>query len=85
VIVRLGAEGALTSEGVVPPLEVVSVRDEIGAGDGFAAGFAWGRLSGWSLARSVLAAHFVAASVLGATGDWETYPDAETVLAALPG
>jgi 2-dehydro-3-deoxygluconokinase len=83
VVVRVGADGALTDEGVVPPLRVVDVRDEIGAGDGFAAGLAWGRLQGWNMGRSVRAAHCVAASVLGATSDWETYPTGEEVLAAL--
>jgi sugar/nucleoside kinase (ribokinase family) len=59
------------------------VRDEIGAGDGFAAGVAWGRLQGWSMTRAVRAGHCVAASVLHATSDWETYPSADDVLAAL--
>jgi sugar/nucleoside kinase (ribokinase family) len=83
VVVRLGAAGALTDTGIVPPPRVVAVRDEIGAGDGFAAGIAWARLSGWSMQRAVQAAHCVAASVLHATGDWETYPTGDEVLAAL--
>jgi 2-dehydro-3-deoxygluconokinase len=82
-VVRLGAEGALTAQGVVPPARVVAVRDEIGAGDGFAAGYAWARLQGWDTQRAVAAAHCVAASVLHATGDWETYPTRDELLAAL--
>ncbi|MDX6514786.1 MAG: 2-dehydro-3-deoxygluconokinase [Gaiellaceae bacterium] len=82
-VVRLGAEGALTADGVVPPARVVAVRDEIGAGDGFAAGYAWARLQGWDTQRAVAAAHCVAASVLHATGDWETYPTRDELLAAL--
>jgi sugar/nucleoside kinase (ribokinase family) len=82
-VVRLGAEGALTADGVVPPARVVAVRDEIGAGDGFAAGYAWARLQGWDTRRAVEAAHRVAASVLHATGDWETYPTRDELLAAL--
>jgi 2-dehydro-3-deoxygluconokinase len=82
-VVRVGAAGALTEDGLVPPPKVVPVRDEIGAGDGFAAGVAWGRLQGWTMTRAVEAGHCVAASVLHATSDWETYPSADDVLAAL--
>jgi sugar/nucleoside kinase (ribokinase family) len=82
-VVRVGAAGALTAEGLVPPPRVVPVRDEVGAGDGFAAGVAWGRLQGWGMARAVRAGHCVAASVLHATSDWETYPTADELLAAL--
>ena len=32
----------------MPPLAVEHVVDEIGAGDGFAAGFAYGLLHGWA-------------------------------------
>jgi sugar/nucleoside kinase (ribokinase family) len=82
-VVRVGAAGALTEAGLVPPPKIVPVRDEIGAGDGFAAGVAWGRLQGWRMERAVQAGHCVAASVLHATSDWETYPTAEELLAAL--
>jgi 2-dehydro-3-deoxygluconokinase len=82
-VVRVGAAGALTEGGLVPPPKIVPVRDEIGAGDGFAAGVAWGRLQGWSMDRAVRAGHCVAASVLHATSDWETYPTADELLAAL--
>jgi sugar/nucleoside kinase (ribokinase family) len=82
-VVRVGAAGALTEAGLVPPPKIVPVRDEIGAGDGFAAGVAWGRLQGWRMERAVQAGHCVAASVLHATSDWETYPTADELLAAL--
>src|SRR3954447_5175097 len=82
-VVRVGAAGALTEDGLVPPPRVVPVRDEIGAGDGFAAGVAWGRLQGWSMTEAVRAGHCVAASVLHATGDWETHPTAAELQAAL--
>src|SRR3954451_12609005 len=83
-VARAGAAGSLTETGLVPPPRVVPVRDEIGAGDGFAAGVAWGRLQGWPMTRAVLAGHCVAASVLHATSDWETYPTADELRAALP-
>jgi 2-dehydro-3-deoxygluconokinase len=54
-IVRLGAAGAVLLDGGAPlqvaPPRVVDVRDEIGAGDGFAAGFSYGLLQGWPLRR----------------------------------
>jgi 2-dehydro-3-deoxygluconokinase len=86
-VVRVGAAGALTGDGegvrTVPPARVVDVRDEIGAGDGFDAGYAWARLQGWEPAPAVEAAHFVAAATLGSTGDWETYPTRDELVAAL--
>jgi 2-dehydro-3-deoxygluconokinase len=82
-VVRMGADGALTAGGVIAPARVLAVRDEVGAGDGFAAGYAWARLQGWTAARAVEAAHCVAASTLHATGDWETYPTRNELLAAL--
>ena len=82
-VVRMGADGALTADGVIAPSRVLAVRDEVGAGDGFAAGYAWARLQGWTPARAVEAAHCVAASTLHATGDWETYPTRDELLATL--
>jgi 2-dehydro-3-deoxygluconokinase len=87
VLVRVGAAGALVEDGdglvTVAPPALANVRDEIGAGDGFAAGFAWARLQGWDVLRAVRAAHCVAAGALGATGDWETYPTRDELLTAL--
>src|SRR3954468_409927 len=65
--VRVGAAGAVAQAGLVPPPRVVPVRDEIGAGDGFAAGVAWGRLQGWGMTDAVRAGHCDAASDLPAT------------------
>jgi 2-dehydro-3-deoxygluconokinase len=50
------------------------VVDEVGAGDAFAAGFAYGLLQGRSPRAAVEAAHAVAAWALRGTGDWETLP-----------
>ncbi|MGH3104334.1 MAG: sugar kinase [Gaiellaceae bacterium] len=76
--VRVGARGALVPDGstlveVAPP-RLEAVRDEIGAGDGFAAGFAYGLLHGWNAPHCALAGNVVAAAALRGTGDWETYP-----------
>ena len=77
-VVRVGAEGALVRAGgqpvLVPPLRVEQVVDEIGAGDGFAAGFAYALLRGREPARCARAGNQVAAAALRGTGDWETYP-----------
>jgi 2-dehydro-3-deoxygluconokinase len=51
-----------------------TVIDEVGAGDAFAAGFAYGLLRGRSPREAVEAAHAVAAWALRGTGDWETLP-----------
>jgi len=85
--IRVGERGALvtTDEGLVevrpPRLEVVV--DEIGAGDGFAAGFAYGLLRGWEPTRCAHAGNVVAAGALRSGGDWETYPRLEEVEALL--
>ncbi len=76
--VRLGARGALVWEDgrpvEVPPVRLEEVVDEIGAGDGFAAGFAFGLLQGWGPARCARAGNAIAAHALRGTGDWETFP-----------
>ena len=59
--------------------------DEVGAGDAFAAGFAYGLLQGWDPADCVRAAHTVAARALRGTGDWETLPRLDEVRELLPG
>jgi 2-dehydro-3-deoxygluconokinase len=86
-VIRVGARGALVrSEGgliEVPPARVLDVVDEIGAGDGFAAGFVWGLLAGHDPVICVRAANAMAASALGGTGDWETYLRADELTAAL--
>jgi 2-dehydro-3-deoxygluconokinase len=78
VAIRVGEEGAVVTEGEslveVRPPRLEAVVDEIGAGDGFAAGFAYGLLNGCSPARCARAGNAVAACALRGGGDWETYP-----------
>lgn len=87
VVVRVGARGALVRAGgeivEVPPARVVDVRDEVGAGDGFAAGFSWALLRGLDSVACVRAGNAMAASALRGTGDWETYLRLEELEAEL--
>ena len=78
-VIRVGAEGAIVRGEGVRPARRVEVRDEIGAGDAFAAGFAYGLLKGWEPVACVRAANLIAASALAGTGDWETLPRLEEV------
>ena len=77
-VVRVGARGALVTTGgevsLVAPASPEDVVDEIGAGDAFAAGFAYGLLQGWEPERCTHAANVIAAAALRGTGDWETLP-----------
>ena len=55
-VVKLGADGALAHDGcrlVHVDAPVVDVDDSVGAGDSFDAGFLCGRLSGWTVGRSL--------------------------------
>jgi 2-dehydro-3-deoxygluconokinase len=83
-VIRVGARGALLDGAVIPPPRTASVVDEVGAGDAFAAGFAYGLLRCWEPERCVQAAHVIAAGALAGTGDWETLPRLEDVRADLP-
>lgn len=78
VAIRIGERGALVTDGgslvEVAPARLEDVVDEVGAGDGFAAGFAYGLLQGWPPARCANAGNVVAAGALRGGGDWETYP-----------
>ena len=82
-VVRIGAEGALVEDGgellraAVP--RNVAIVDEVGAGDGFAAGFAYGLLHGWRARACAEAGNLIAAAALAGTGDWETYPRIDEV------
>lgn len=82
-VVRVGARGAIVEGELVPPPRIAEVVDEIGAGDAFAAGFAYGLLEGWTPAESVRAGHVLAAYALAGTGDWETAPRLARVEAEL--
>jgi sugar/nucleoside kinase (ribokinase family) len=76
--VRIGERGAIVWAGdeqlPVPPRRLERVIDEIGAGDGFAAGFAFGLLNGLAAPGCARAGNVVAAHALRGTGDWETFP-----------
>jgi 2-dehydro-3-deoxygluconokinase len=82
-VFRVGERGALvqTGDGLVevPPAKVETVLDEVGAGDGFAAGFAYGLLQDWDAGACAHAGNVIAGTALRGTGDWETYPRLEEV------
>ena len=77
-VVRIGARGAVVRVAgamrEIAPVRVADVRDEVGAGDGFAAGFAYGLLQGWQPDECVASGNVIAAAALAGTGDWETLP-----------
>jgi 2-dehydro-3-deoxygluconokinase len=77
-VVRVGADGAqmLYEDELITiaPERVVDVVDEVGAGDAFAAGFAFGLLQGSSPVDAVRFGNRLAAAVLQGSGDWETLP-----------
>jgi 2-dehydro-3-deoxygluconokinase len=85
--IRRGREGALVSSGdrlhEVRPSRLTAVVDEVGAGDGFAAGFVYGLRNGWDPTRCAHAGNTVARAALGHAGDWEGYPRTERFLAEL--
>jgi 2-dehydro-3-deoxygluconokinase len=73
-VIRLGGRGALVDGLEVAPPRTVAVVDEVGAGDAFAAGFAYGLLQGWAPPDCARTGHVIAACALAGTGDWETLP-----------
>lgn len=77
-VVRVGREGAVLQDKstvtAVPPEYLEQVQDEVGAGDAFAAGFAYGLLNEWQPTDCVRAGNVLAARALRGTGDWETLP-----------
>jgi 2-dehydro-3-deoxygluconokinase len=81
--IRVGVDGALVPVGAVlkrvPVPRLATVADEVGAGDGFAAGFAYGLLREWKPAVCAAAANLIAAAALAGTGDWETFPRLEDI------
>jgi 2-dehydro-3-deoxygluconokinase len=83
VVLRIGARGAIVDGVRVPCARNVAVVDEIGAGDAFAAGFAYGLLEGWEPAACAHAGNVLAAHALEGTGDWETLPRLADVAEAL--
>jgi 2-dehydro-3-deoxygluconokinase len=83
VVLRVGARGAIVEGAHVPCPREVAVVDAVGAGDAFAAGFAYGLLEGWSPVECAHAGNVVAARALAGTGDWETLPRLGDVAAEL--
>ena len=83
--VRVGARGSLvmTPAGVVevrpPYADRADVLDDVGAGDAFAAGFAFGLLRNWPPERCARAGHTIAVHALRGAGDWETLPHLDDV------
>lgn len=81
--IRVGVDGALVPDGAglerVPVPRLATVADEVGAGDGFAAGFAYGLLRAWKPAACAASGNLIAAAALAGTGDWETFPRLEDV------
>jgi 2-dehydro-3-deoxygluconokinase len=84
-VLRVGARGAIVEGVHVPCPREVAVVDEIGAGDAFAAGFAYGLLEGWTPVECAHAGNVLAARALEGTGDWETLPHLADVARALRG
>jgi 2-dehydro-3-deoxygluconokinase len=84
-VLRVGARGAIVESVHVPCPREVAVVDEIGAGDAFAAGFAYGLLEGWTPVECAHAGNVLAARALEGTGDWETLPRLADVAGALRG
>jgi len=82
-VLRIGARGAIVDGVTVPCPREVAVVDEIGAGDAFAAGFAYGLLHGWPPTDCAHAGNVLAARALAGTGDWETLPSLADVEAEL--
>ncbi|KEF35825.1 sugar kinase, ribokinase [Schinkia azotoformans MEV2011] len=58
----------------VPAHHDIDVVDVIGAGDGFAAGYLYSMIQGWTLEKSVTFANAVAAHVISVKGDNEGLP-----------
>lgn len=82
-VIRLGTRGARVDGVDVPPLRLVDVVDEVGAGDAFAAGFAYGLLQGWAPPDCAHCGNVIASAALAGTGDWETLPRLAEVQADL--
>jgi 2-dehydro-3-deoxygluconokinase len=79
------ADRTVIGDLTVTPTRAEEVVDEIGAGDAFAAGFAYGLLQGWEPEACARAAHVIAGWALRGTGDWETLPRLDEVRDLLPG
>lgn len=77
VAVKLGAEGAIVRHGaavVTAPTIPVQVVDTTGAGDSFDAGYVYGHLAGWELARTLRLACICGALSTQGTGGTAAQP-----------
>jgi 2-dehydro-3-deoxygluconokinase len=79
VVVKLGPEGAYFASaegnGIVPGLEVATVIDTVGAGDGFAVGVISALLEGLPLDGAAARGNAIGARVLQFRGDCDGLPD----------
>jgi sugar/nucleoside kinase (ribokinase family) len=84
VAVKRGGEGATVQRGdaviAAPPLPV-TVVDTTGAGDSFNAGFVYGHLAGWPLARTLSFAVACGSASTRAAGGIESQPTLDEALA----
>ncbi len=90
VAVKRGATGrpshgaAQRSSRSAPPIPV-TVVDTTGAGDSFNAGFVYGHLAGWPLARTLAFAVACGSASTRAAGGIESQPTLEEALALVAG
>ncbi len=88
VAVKLGERGGLAPQGnqvIRAPALPVPVADTVGAGDSFDAGFLYGYLNGWSLARSLYLACACGSLSTRLPGGTQAQPTLEEAIAALRG
>ncbi|MEU9671861.1 PfkB family carbohydrate kinase, partial [Streptomyces bobili] len=90
VVVKRGADGAEVfdaSGSTARPAVPVTVKDTVGAGDAFVAGYLSGLLDGEDIAGRLERAVTVGAFAVGSAGDWEGLParDELGLLRAAPG
>jgi 2-dehydro-3-deoxygluconokinase len=82
VVVKDGAAGA-HSDGTFVPARPVDVVEPVGAGDAFAAGYLYARLTGRAEADRLRLGHLVAGAALRVTGDVGVLPPTTELLGAL--
>lgn len=78
VVIKLGREGAYYAssdeQGLIPGVQVSSIVDTVGAGDGFAVGLISGLLEGLSLAQATARGNRIGARVVQFPGDSDGLP-----------
>lgn len=79
VVVKLGKEGSMVGDSSgdiyhLPAFNNFQSVDNVGAGDGFVAGFLVGQLKGWKLKDSALLGNIVGAYATTTTGDIDGLP-----------